>query len=132
MMRLPAKRERVRSGILRGPKREWPKHQKFIRRHTCVVTLGKVIDECDGRIECAHYRTAANAGKSQKPADWHCFPCCFKHHAEQHRIGQPAFERKYGLTLADICADLAKLSTDERMLEAMAIAKDQAESGAFI
>lgn len=119
MMKLPAKRERVRSGILRGPKREHPKHRAFIRRHTCVVTLGKVHDDCDGPIQCCHYRTAANSGKGLKPADWETFPGCFRHHAEQHLIGQRAFEEKYGLDLKAICADLAKVSTDEKMLEAM-------------
>jgi hypothetical protein len=119
MIALPKKRDPVRSGILRGPKRGWPKHRAFIRRHACVATLGIVIDECEGRIECAHYRTAANAGKSQKPADWHTFPCCSRHHQEQHRIGQPAFERRYKLDLAAICAEFARLSTDTAMLLAM-------------
>ena len=44
---------------------------------------------------------------------------CRKHHAEQHTIGQPAFERKYGISLADICAEFARLSTDEKMKEEM-------------
>jgi hypothetical protein len=119
MIALPKKRDPVRSGILRAVKREWPKHRRFIRSRCCVVTLGKVHDDCDGPIECAHYRTAANAGKSQKPHDWYCFSACRKHHAEQHRIGQPAFERKYGLSLAEICAVFARLSTDTAMLLAM-------------
>jgi hypothetical protein len=112
---LTAKRQPARSGILRAPQRSWPRHRAFIRRHTCVATLSRIHDDCDGRIECCHHRTAANSGKSQKPFDWNCFPACSKHHAEQHRIGQSAFERKYGISLADICADFARLSTDTAM-----------------
>ncbi len=116
---ITAKRERVRSGILRAPKREWPKHRAFIRRHACVVTLGKVHDDCDGPIQCCHFRTSANSGKGLKPADWESFPGCFRHHAEQHQIGQPAFERKYGIALDEICREFARLSTDTAMREAM-------------
>ena len=119
MIRLPEKIERERSGIERVVKRDWPRHRRFIRKHACVVTLGKVHDECEGAVECAHYRTAANAGKGQKPHDWFTFSACHKHHAEQHRIGQPAFERKYGIDLAAICAEFARLSTDTGMKEAM-------------
>lgn len=116
---LPAKIKREPQGIRHEPKREWPRHRRFVRGHACVVSLGRVHDDCDGPIECCHYRTAANSGKSLKPADWHCFSACRKHHAEQHTIGQPAFERKYGIDLQSICAEFARLSTDTAMIEAM-------------
>lgn len=119
MIALPKKLERPRSGILREAKREWPRHRRFVRAHACVCTLGRVHDDCDGPIECCHYRTAANAGASLKPADWHTFSACRKHHAEQHTIGQPAFERKYGIDLSAICTEMARLSTDEKMKETM-------------
>lgn len=115
---LPAKRERVRSGIMRGPKLEWPKHRAFIRRHTCVVTVGKGHDECSGSIQCCHRRTAANSGTSMKPGDWETWPGCLKHHAEQHR-GEKTFEKKYGLDLAAICKEFVRLSTDQDMRNAM-------------
>lgn len=111
---LPAKRERVRSGILRGPKLVWPKHDAFIRRHTCVVTLSKVIDDCEGKAQACHYRTAANSGTSIKPPSWFQFPGCMRHHAEQHR-GTLTFERKYGLDLLAICREMVRLSTDHAM-----------------
>lgn len=117
---LPARRKAPLSGILRGPKIEWPRHRAFVRRHSCVVTLGKLYDECDGPIQCCHYRTAANSGTAIKPPDWWTFSACRKHHAEQHTIGQLAFERKYGINLADICAEFARLSTDIAMKAAMA------------
>lgn len=122
MIRLK-KRERPRFGTLRAAPREFPRHRKFVRSHECVVlSVGGEIaweDACHGFGECAHYRTAENSGVGLKPADWHCFPACAKHHQEQHRIGQPAFERKYGLKLDEICAELARRSPDRKMREAM-------------
>jgi hypothetical protein len=112
---LPAKIQSSRSLILRGPRRDWPRHRKFVRSRCCVVTLGKVHDDCDGPIQACHYRTAANSGKSLKPADWWTFSACHKHHAEQHQIGQDAFERKYGLDLTSICVEFAQLSPDVQM-----------------
>lgn len=119
MIVLPAKRQKVRSGILRGPKLHWQRHEAFIRRHTCIVTAAKVHDECNGPIQCCHYRTAANSGVGVKPGSWWTFPACMHHHAEQHRIGEPEFQRKYGLDLESICQEFVRLSPDQAMKEAM-------------
>jgi hypothetical protein len=108
------KRQRERIAIERFLTRVWPKHKAFVRRHVCVVP-GCISNQ----IECAHYRTAGNSGAGLKPADWFTFPCCHTHHAEQHQIGQPAFERKYGIDLAAVCAEYAKRSTDVKMKETM-------------
>lgn len=115
MILVPKKRERARSGILRGPKLVWPKHDAFIRRHTCVVTLSKVHDECEGPIQACHYRTAANSGTGKKPPSWFQFPGCAKHHKFQHDAGQPAFERRFGLDILAICREMVRLSTDHAM-----------------
>lgn len=119
MLRLPARREKVRSGILRGPKLVWPRHDAFIRRHTCIVTLSKLHDDCRGPICSCHYRTAANSGTAIKPASWWTWPGCDRHHTEQHTIGQDAFEKKYGLDLSELCREFARLSTDQAMKDAM-------------
>lgn len=118
-MTLPARRQPPRSGIERAPRREWPRHRAFVRRHSCVVTLGIVHDECDGPIECCHRRTAENSGTALKPPDWETFSACRRHHEEQHAIGQPAFERKYGISLEKIAAEFARLSPDMAMKEVM-------------
>lgn len=116
---LPQKREKVRSGILRGPKLVWTRHDAFIRRHTCIVTTSKIIDDCSGPICSCHYRTAANSGTARKPASWWTWPGCDKHHKEQHAIGQDAFENKYGLDLPAVCKEFVRLSTDQDMRNAM-------------
>jgi hypothetical protein len=117
MMRLPARRERVRSGILRAPKREWPAHRRFIRRHVCVATLGIVHDDCDGPIVCAHVRLGASEnGGSIKPHDAFTVSLCDKHHKEQHG-GEATFSRKYGLNMLRLAKDFAMLSTVEEVRE---------------
>ena len=104
---LPKRIGRPRSGILRGPRREWPRHRAWVRRHACVVPNCQVIP-----VQFAHIRSAANSGKSLKPADWYGVSMCWEHHREQHQIGQPAFERRYGLDLFALAAEFAQRSAD--------------------
>ena len=44
---------------------------------------------------------------------------CWEHHREQHDIGQPAFERRYGLDLFALAAEFARYSADIKMREVM-------------
>lgn len=118
------KKPKVRSGIMRAPKREFPRHRAFVRRHVCSVK-----DCANGTIECAHVRTGTDGGKSQKPSDWWTLPLCGPawvegvlvegHHREQHRIGEPAFERKYGIDMKAIAREFARQSPDQNMRESM-------------
>ncbi len=113
MLRLPAKQVRIRSGILRVPEREWPKHQRFVRSHCCSVP------GCPNRpVRCCHLRTAANSGMRQKPHDWFTVPLCDDHHGQQEGRTK-TFERKYGIDLWAIAAELARKSPDIRMKEVM-------------
>jgi len=107
---LPAKRERVRSKILRAPQRIWLRHRKFVRSHYCVVPGCQALD-----IQFCHIRSAANAGTGLKPHDAHAFPACANHHAEQHQVGQGTFEDRHGIDLEAICAELARRSPDTKM-----------------
>ena len=110
-------------GIQRGPQREFPKHRKWVRGHACIVP------DCPARyIECAHVRTGTDGGTGQKPSDFWTVPLCGTvfgagvaegHHAEQHRIGEPAFEKKYGLNLKATAMKLANDSPDLAMREVM-------------
>ena len=111
------RRKNVRSGIQRGPQRVFLKHEKWVRGFGCCVPGC----QCR-RIEFAHVRSAANSGTGLKPPSWSGVPLCGGpdgHHAEQHRIGQPAFERKYGIDLSGIAAALARRTTDRDLREAM-------------
>lgn len=111
---LPARKKPVRSNILRGPKREWPRHRRFVRSHQCCVP------GClQGPIEFAHVRTAANAGKSLKPHDAHAVSLCADHHREQHNRGVQTFERKYGIDLAKLADEFARKSPDQAMKDSL-------------
>lgn len=111
---LPDRRQKSRSGILRAPKREWPRHKKFVRSHGCCVP------GCEGGpIEFAHLRSAANAGKSQKPFDWFGVSLCLVHHAEAHKHGHDTFARKYRVDLWALAREFAAKSPDLAMKEAM-------------
>lgn len=116
-MVLPRRVKRSKFGIERAPKRVWPRHRRFVKGHECVVTL-KRIGECNGPIDPAHVRSAANAGTSVKPFDWFLVPLCRKHHEEQHR-GVETFMRKYGIDLWALAAEFAAKSPDTAMKEAM-------------
>lgn len=112
------RRKPKRSGIERAPERAWRRHETWIRGFTCVAFKADA-STCEGRkVECCHYRTAANSGTGIKPGSWSTFPACSEHHAEQHRIGQPAFERKYGVNLITECRRLARISPDAEMKKA--------------
>jgi hypothetical protein len=106
---LPKKRERVKSGIARGPQRSFPKHRRFVRSRHCVVPGCQAVD-----IQCCHIRSAALAGTGLKPPDWKTFPACTNHHAEQHQVGQGTFEDRYGIDLDAIAAELVRRSPDAR------------------
>ncbi len=114
MIRLPAKRQKLRSGIERAAKREWPRHRKWLRTFQCVV------NNCQGgHIEVSHIRTAANAGTGIKPHDAFAVPMCSECHAYYHRIGHKTFERIYILNLAALAAEFTRKSPDQAMRESL-------------
>jgi hypothetical protein len=61
-------------------------------------------------VECAHVRSGTDGGMARKPSDHWAISLCSGHHAEQHRIGEIGFEKKYGLDLRAIAAAFAKAS----------------------
>lgn len=119
---LPRRRSPQRSGILREPKREWPRHRKFVRGHSCCVAGCQ-----DGPIEFAHVRSAANAGTGLRPHDAFGIALCHYHHARQHAIGQPAFEREYAINMAALALEFTKRSPDTAMKEALKLAPQTVE-----
>lgn len=76
-----------------------PAHRAWVRSHRCCVP------ECHNMpIDCAHVRTAANAGTGIKPSDEFTVSLCHDHHMESHR-GEKSFERKYGLDLMALAVE---------------------------
>ena len=88
----------------------WPRHRRWVRAHGCCVP------GCDTRlVDFAHLRSAANAGKDQKPHDAFGVSLCRLHHEEQHRIGADAFSKKYNIDLWALAAEFARRSPDWEM-----------------
>ena len=109
------RRKPPRSGIrdMDGPIRS-TSHLAFVRGFVCVA---HEAGDCEGKIEAAHFRTAATAGIGVKPGDDWTFPACSKHHGEQHQIGQAAFGSKYRVDLATECERLARASAYIRKIK---------------
>jgi hypothetical protein len=115
---LPAKRKATKSTILKGPKREWPRHRAWVRKHLCCVP------GCEqGPIEFAHVRDALHAGTGLKPPDWMGISLCSAHHREQHNTGVETFQKKYSLNCWKLAAEFAEKSTDLKMKEAMGVVR---------
>jgi hypothetical protein len=77
-------------------------HLQWIRGCICLV----YSDECQGNIEAAHVRTGTDGSMGKKPSDSWTVPLCHHHHAEQHRIGEAAFEAKYKTDMKHVAKSL--------------------------
>ena len=85
--------------------RACPAHRAWVRRHHCSVP------GCEGLpIECAHVRRGSDGGVALKPSDRFAVSLCQAHHAEQHRIGEAAFEQRYAIDLLAIAEAFARRS----------------------
>lgn len=106
----------VAEGVPREPKvsRRSPGHCNFVRDHDCCVP------GCAGRpIEVMHVRTGTGGGMGLKPSDRWTISGCQAHHAEQHRIGEASFERRYGVDMKALAREFVKRSPHRAKLEQM-------------
>lgn len=91
---IPRKRAKPRRGPLRDPG-----YLAFLRGNArCAVGIRCV---CHGRVGgCDAAHGPVNGMRSKGP-DNEAVALCPAHHEEQHRIGWPAFERKYDFSRAE-------------------------------
>jgi hypothetical protein len=94
VIRLPKRRQ---TNSKRKDQKRFPGHCAWVRGHRCSVPGCE-----EGPIECAHVRSGSNGGMGVKPSDFYSISLCRSHHEEQHRIGEEAFERRYGLVLLQL------------------------------
>ena len=95
-------------------------HCNFVRSHHCCAPL------CGGMpIEVAHVRVGSGAGVGQKPDDWHTISLCSDCHAAQHRIGARAFEKRYGINMAEMAEQFAKASPKRAEIERIRKEREQ-------
>lgn len=89
-----------------------PAHCNFVRKHHCCV------NGCaDMPIEVAHVRTGTDGGMGKKPSDYWAISLCKHHHAEQHRIGEPAFEKRHGIDMKGLATEFASASPKAREIK---------------
>jgi hypothetical protein len=121
------RRKRTKHGLKPGHEREWPKHLRFVRGFKCLACEKEPPPEeylianivRPHPIEAAHVRTGTGGGMGLKPPDWWTIPLCPAHHDEQHKIGERAFEEKYGFDMKEQAHKLADRSPDKDMRQTM-------------
>lgn len=107
---LPAKIHR-NSGKADAGKRS-PAHRKWVRSHACCACGSETA------IECAHVRVGTDGGMGIKPSDIWCISLCRDCHSEQHQLGEPVFEVKYGIDMKDLARAFFKASPHRGKLSA--------------
>lgn len=116
----PQKLPKTKMGVRPPPPVRFPKHRAWLTRTYGCIFRAQDGAMCWGGIECAHYRFGQHAGMGEKPADWWCWSGCLGHHKGiQHIIGEPEFQRRYGLDLGAQCLKLAHESVSARADYAM-------------
>lgn len=93
-------------------------HRRWLKTFECCC-WGNPLSPCDTDhgVDLAHYRSAANSGTGMKPGPEWLLPLCRFHHTEQHNIGQPEFERRYGFSMAEKAREFARQSPEGRVRE---------------
>jgi hypothetical protein len=103
--------KRLERADRRRDERCCPAHRAWVRRHRCCVP------GClNTQIECAHVRTGTDGGLALKPSDRWAISLCRNHHQEQHRVGERAFERRYGIDLYELALEFARKSPHRRAI----------------
>lgn len=103
---IPKRRKPEKLRLREAPQIRNASHLKWIRGHECSV---KGVS-CFGRIEAAHVRTGTDGALSVKPSDCWTIPLCSFHHADQHRAGEAAFQRIFGIDMKKIAAEMWRAS----------------------
>lgn len=106
---IPRRRKPAPLGLREAPQIRCPSHLTWLRGFTCSVAE-KDPAKCGGKIEAAHCRVGTDGGLSVKPSDIWAIPLCSVHHQLQHSIGEPAFEKRYGINMKEIARKLAAIS----------------------
>lgn len=109
MTSLPRRRSRPRMGIRQPSVIRCAAHLQFVRGFECAIK-GRNGHTCDGKIEACHVRTGTNGGTGMKPGDEWCIAMCSWAHREQHRMGEVAFEKEYGIDMKAIAEKTAAKS----------------------
>lgn len=94
-------------------KNRFPSHCAWVRGFGCSVPGCEELP-----IEAAHVRVGTGGGMGIKPHDKWVIALCRDHHSEQHRLGEPSFERKHGINMKALAEEFAAKSPHRRKWEA--------------
>jgi hypothetical protein len=118
---LPRRLQRPKLGVQSPPQKVWQRHRRWVRSHGCCVP-GCTAE----RVDFAHLRSAANAGKGQKPHDAFGISLCRAHHIEQHALGAASFGQKYSIDPWALAREFQRRTPDLRMRLLLALPREQA------
>lgn len=115
----PKRTKRPRSGIRDEAQWRCPTYRQWMRGFPCDIA-GKNGHVCVGKTAGAHARTGTDGGLSVKPSDFWLMPLCDDGfgggaHGEQGRIGEAAFEKKYGIVMQDRCRVYWGMNSTQRL-----------------
>ena len=115
---IPKRRKRPKMGLRERPQLRSEAHLQWVRGHECALT-GKMgswrgqpaeLHVCQGSVQAAHVRIGTDGGAGVKPSDNWTLPLCMGAHAQQHAIGEAAFEAMWGIDMKAIACEVAKNS----------------------
>lgn len=117
----PKKTKRPRMGLREEPWYRSRRHCRHVASHDCAIK-GINGHECVGVTVAAHDREGTDGCGGKKPSDFHTLPLCDDlhgggAHAEQHRIGEAAFQKKYGISFKEWSAEMVRTSPCRREIE---------------
>jgi hypothetical protein len=81
---------------------EWKRCEpflKWLKTRPCLISVLGHGADCSGPVRACHFDPRGDKGMATKVSDSACMPMCNgpdSHHEEQHRVGWPAFQSKYG------------------------------------
>lgn len=110
------KRKRPKMGVRKPSQFRSLEHLRFVRLQPCNIS-GSMGHCCIGPMQACHVRTGTDGGAGVKPSDYHTISLCAGAHAEQHSIGESAFEKRYGIDMRNIAAFLWKISPARMRME---------------
>jgi hypothetical protein len=84
--------------------RRSPAHRAWVRGFACSACGSSTA------IECAHVRNGTDGGTGMKPSDVWCLSLCKDCHSEQHRIGEPEFERRHKINMKALAEEFTRKS----------------------
>jgi hypothetical protein len=103
----------------RRPRREHPKHLKWIRERPCVICGGSPCDACHIKFADGSVLKPQASNISMKADDIFTTPLCRTHHQESHSMPERSFWQKYHIDPILLSLRLWSVTGDDEMGDAL-------------